>query len=276
MQMTDSGHLAAAPGTRRIGRVNGFWMNVLVFLAIYVFLRFGFGTVSQWIVGSQGPLPIPSRLLTMYLTLVVIALAVQIAVSDKSLREFREPLADILRGPRAAAAPSERVLRLALLAVLPVLAALFVYQQIVPKVASAAVSRQQHPTIPNAYAELENPFRSLPEADRRAAIQEGIVLYEMNCRPCHGTPADGLGPMAPGFRPRPIAFTDPGTIDTIIESYLVWRIEEGGLGLPSASTPWNSAMPPWKDELERDDIWKIIMAEYAISGKEPRVPEGGH
>jgi hypothetical protein len=33
-------------------------------------------------------------------------------------------------------------------------------------------------------------------------------------------------------------------------------------------------MPPWEDELEDDEIWRIILAEYAIAGREPRVPEG--
>jgi mono/diheme cytochrome c family protein len=265
--------------------VSGFWLYVLVFLLIYLFLRFGFGYVSQAIVGSEGPLPIPSRLLSMYLALVVIALAVQVAVDDKSLREFRDPLVAILRGPgtdgpgAVSGAPvttGARALRLALLAVMPLLAAFTVYQQLVPKVASAATSRQQHPALPSMYADIVNPFRALPDAERQAAIEEGVVLYEVNCRPCHGTPADGEGPMALGFRPRPIAFTDPGTIDTIIESYLVWRIKTGGLGLPSDSTPWNSAMPPWEGELTDDEIWKIIMAEYAISGKEPRLPEAAH
>ena len=32
-------------------------------------------------------------------------------------------------------------------------------------------------------------------------------------------------------------------------------------------------MPAWEDELGELDIWKIILAEYDLSGTEPRVPE---
>jgi hypothetical protein len=72
---------------------------------------------------------------------------------------------------------------------------------------------------------------------------------------------------------RPVDFTDPGTIATVVEAYPFWRITDGALGLPSIASPWNSAMPAWKDELEASDIWKIILAEYRISGTEPRQPE---
>ncbi|MCH7874549.1 MAG: hypothetical protein IH965_04545 [Gemmatimonadetes bacterium] len=60
-----------------------------------------------------------------------------------------------------------------------------------------------------------------------------------------------------------------------MESYPFWRIEEGAPGLPAIATPWNSAMPSWKDQLTSDEIWRIILAEYRISGREPRTPEGG-
>jgi hypothetical protein len=71
-----------------------------------------------------------------------------------------------------------------------------------------------------------------------------------------------------------VDFTDPGTIATVVEPYPFWRIKRGALGLPGMATPWHSAMPAWEDELEDDEIWRIIMAEYAIAGREPRVPEG--
>jgi hypothetical protein len=104
-------------------------------------------------------------------------------------------------------------------------------------------------------------------------IEEGRILYQKNCRPCHGTPAHGQGPMARGFRLRPADFTDPGTIATLVENYPFWRIQKGGIGLPNAATPWDSAMPRWEGELTDEEIWKIIMAEYQIAGKEPRKPE---
>jgi len=79
--------------------------------------------------------------------------------------------------------------------------------------------------------------------------------------------------MATGFRLRPANFRDPGTIATVVEAYAFWRIKEGGRGLPNESSPWDSAMPRWKDELPDDDIWKIVLAEYELADVEPRKPE---
>ena len=53
----------------------------------------------------------------------------------------------------------------------------------------------------------------------------------MNCRACHGDSVAGDGPMADGFKLRPINFTDNGTIETIVEGYTFWRVTNGGPGL---------------------------------------------
>lgn len=102
---------------------------------------------------------------------------------------------------------------------------------------------------------------------------EGRALYAMNCRPCHGDSVAGDGPMADGFKLRPINFTDNGTIETIVEGYTFWRVENGGIGLPTEATPWDSAMPEWKISLTKDERWKIIMAEYFLAQKTARIPE---
>ncbi|MCP4184532.1 MAG: hypothetical protein GY761_14660 [Hyphomicrobiales bacterium] len=103
---------------------------------------------------------------------------------------------------------------------------------------------------------------------------EGRALYAMNCRPCHGDSVAGDGPMADGFKLRPINFTDNGTIETIVEGYTFWRVTNGGPGLPTEATPWDSAMPEWKLSLSEDERWKIILAEYNLAQKTPRIPEG--
>lgn len=103
---------------------------------------------------------------------------------------------------------------------------------------------------------------------------EGRALYAMNCRPCHGDSVAGDGPMADGFKLRPIDFTDNGTIETIVEGYTFWRVANGGPGLPTEATPWDSAMPEWKLSLTEEQRWKIILAEYNLAQKTPRIPEG--
>ena len=102
---------------------------------------------------------------------------------------------------------------------------------------------------------------------------EGRALYAMNCRPCHGDSVAGDGPMADGFKLRPINFTDNGTIETIVEGYTFWRVANGGPGLPTEATPWDSARPIWKLNLSDEERWKIIMAEYDLAQKTPRIPE---
>ena len=102
---------------------------------------------------------------------------------------------------------------------------------------------------------------------------EGRALYAMNCRACHGDSVAGDGPMADGFKLRPINFTDNGTIETIVEGYTFWRVTNGGPGLPVEATPWDSAMPEWKLSLTEEQRWKIILAEYFLAQKTPRIPE---
>ena len=110
-------------------------------------------------------------------------------------------------------------------------------------------------------------------AYREVRLFEGRALYAMNCRPCHGDSATGDGPMADGFKLRPINFTDNGTIETIVEGYTFWRVATGGQALPTEATPWDSAMPQWDLNLSEDDRWRIIMAEYDLAEKTPRIPE---
>ena len=116
------------------------------------------------------------------------------------------------------------------------------------------------------------------ETARAALVEkhlfEGRALYAMNCRACHGDSVAGDGPMADGFKLRPINFTDNGTIETIVEGYTFWRVTNGGPGLPTEATPWDSAMPEWKLSLTEEERWKIILAEYDLAEKTPRIPEG--
>jgi mono/diheme cytochrome c family protein len=134
------------------------------------------------------------------------------------------------------------------------------------------------PTEPvqNFLAQIESDAVET-EVARAALLEknlfEGRALYAMNCRPCHGDSAGGDGPMADGFKLRPLNFTDNGTIETIVEGYTFWRVANGGRGLPVEATPWDSAMPQWKLNLTEEERWKIILAEYDLAEKTPRIPE---
>ena len=99
---------------------------------------------------------------------------------------------------------------------------------------------------------------------------EGRALYAINCLPCHGAGTAGDGPMARGWNLRPTNFTDKGTIETVVEGYIHWRVREGGRGLPVEGTPWDSAMPAWKGSLSDEEIWKVVAAEYDMAQKLPR------
>ncbi len=277
-------------------KVSLFWWTVLSLIVTYLLLKFGLSYLSMLIAGKEHPLPIPATAMIMFLILAFMAAAVYVTYSEENVRDFITPVVAFLRGPEASTPyfKFKKAVRGVVLAVIPLLVAGLVYDQAVPKVQSPTTLRIQHPTIPGAFEKLQNPFRTPSDDAVRAFmveanlnlslaegrklligkyIEEGVVLYQINCRPCHGTKAAGEGEMGRGFRLKPIDFTDPGTIATLVESYLFWRIKEGGPGLPPESTPWDSAMPIWREELKDEEIWKIIMAEYDTAGVEPRKPE---
>ncbi|MFQ5894444.1 MAG: c-type cytochrome, partial [Nitrospinota bacterium] len=264
-----------------------------VFAGSYLALRYAFPHLAQWVVDAKTPLPMPASALFMYMLLVLTGILVYAFSSEELKREFLGPILALLGSSEGG--PLLRGARWATFGVIPLLAAFVIYRGLAPASEPPVESRIQHPTIPKEYEKLQNPFRnppddhvrtflreakltglSLEEGRRRLvarSIREGRILYQKNCRPCHGTKADGEGPHARGFRLKPANFTDPGTIATLVEGYLFWRIKEGGIGLPVTASPWDSAMPRWKGDLTDEEIWKIILAEFDTAGVEPRRPE---
>ena len=100
--------------------------------------------------------------------------------------------------------------------------------------------------IPEQYDGLRNPHVNDP-----AQISAGEELYEANCASCHGITGEGDGPASGGLNPSPgnLAARHPSMSD----SYMYWRISEGGL-----MEPFNSIMPGWKGLLDEESIWQII------------------
>lgn len=272
-------------------RLSLFWYAVITMVIVYIIVKVVIPRISMWIIHWPEPLIVPSALTVIYLLLALIGLATYITMSEENMGEFIAPIRAFLRGDGGVPGP----VRLVVLALVPLLVGWLTFDRLAPKIQSATGIRIQHPTIPGQYEKLINPFRdpseelvksfiekenlgSIPIEEGRTkmaqkVMTEGRGLYQRNCRPCHGSKADGNGPMGLGFRLKPANFRDPGTIPTVVEAYVFWRIKEGGRGLPNESTPWDSVMPRWKDELTDNDIWKIILAEYNTADVEPRKPE---
>ncbi len=257
-------------------RLNLFWTVVITVLGAYALLQFGVPYASMVIAGRSNPLPVPGALLGIYLGLILVGVFAYLAADEARLREFLEPVESLLRGPESTRTTRGRVFGVArwgVLLAVPLGVGWVVYSRTAPSSTPPTALRIQHPTIPFEYEKLTNPFRKPDGTVDPAVIEEGRVLFQVNCRPCHGTPADGDGPMAYGLRLKPANFRSEDTIATVIEAYAFWRIKEGGIGLPVEGSPWDSAMPAWKDELTDEQIWKIIAAEYDTAGVEPRRPE---
>lgn len=273
-------------------RLSIFWYAVITMGVVYLIVKIGIPYVSMWITGWPNPLVVPTALTIVYMLMAMVGLGIYITMSEEKMEEFLTPIRGFLRGGQSGPAA---LARLGVLALIPLLVGWVAYDRMAPKAQSPTGIRIQHPTIPGQFSNLVNPYRepseemvaqfvaeqglqglSTDEAREQLivhAMAEGRGLFQRNCRPCHGSKADGNGPMAFGFRLRPANFRDPGTIATVVEAFDFWRIKTGGRGLPNVSTPWDSAMPRWQDELTDDQIWKIIMAEYDTADVLPRKPE---
>lgn len=229
---------------------------VIILLAIYVFLEFVMPLFTA---------PLPASLIYLYLALTLAGILLYATMSGGMAEEFLDPIGRFLAGDvQAGAAKTARALVLVLF---PFLVGWQTYSTLAPSDMPPAENRTIHPAPPGEFVGLANP---LPRTQEN--IVQGQGRYFSLCFPCHGA-FDGKGPAAPGFNPPPANFKDPGTIAQLQESYLFWRIKKGGVGLPVEGMPWKSAMPRWEFELSDEEIWKIIMGEYAGAGQEPRTWE---
>ena len=247
----------------------------LFFKAIFPGFRIGTGEdawvgtgIAMLATGRDLPLPVPSAAFAMYMAATTVGLLIAVSSNDTWLTHATRPIISFLRGDRG----SSRLRLGVLYGILPLGVASIVLSGYVPRAAAPVESRQAHPSI-SYDADAVNPFRDGTQVDPEA-VKTGRELFAKNCRPCHGMRADGVGPMARGFRLRPANFHDPGTIATLVEPYAKQRVMDGGVGLPPNGSPWDSAMPRWKDDLTEEEIWMILLAEYEISGVNPRIPEG--
>lgn len=100
--------------------------------------------------------------------------------------------------------------------------------------------------ISSEYASKKNPLQLTT-----ANIEAGKKLYGQNCAQCHGPTGLGDGQAGKALNPRPANVAAASKMPMASDSYLYWTIAEGG-------TPIGTAMPPFRDTLKAEDIWKII------------------
>jgi len=249
--------------------------SLLLSAAVLAFLVLVFPHLAQWIVGSDRSLPVPRTLLIWYLLLLATAIGVYVTSDSATMAEFIAPL----RAAVVGGSPTwQRIALAALAGALPLGLGALVFIGSVPPSAPPALIRQQHPGMSSEsaapYVGANNPFRKLRGAERDEALVRGRGLYARHCAVCHGGKHDGAGLAARGMRLRPVNFRDPGTIATLVEDAVFWRVNEGWVGLPTNATPWDSAMPRWHDDVEEDDLWRIVLSEFEDAAVAPRIPEG--
>jgi mono/diheme cytochrome c family protein len=237
-----------------------FTQAVGIFVLAFVVLRFGIRPPAPWSV------------LRLYMTIIAMALLVFVSSDRDSWRDFVRPIRLTLTDPRY------RILRTALVIVIPLLLGYYAYTQAAARPQAPPELRAVHPAPPDSLqfrgkeiniSGVENPLRK-DTANYAKHVAAGRDTYVRNCVYCHGDNLDGQGHFAYGFNPPPANFQDKGTIAMLQEAYLFWRIAKGGPGLPKESAPWNSVMPRWEERLTEEQIWQVIMFLYDFTEQKPR------
>lgn len=257
-----------------------FWQAALVLVVAFLLFEFGIAYLPP-LLGVRSA-PVPQSVVLQYMATVLVAVLLYVSAEEERWRAFKAPLHALL------VEPDRRILRAALLVMLPLLVGFATLLRVRPSVAAPPTLRSVHPAPPSTIAfqgrtitlaGLENPLRAGGVSDEEREL--GQRVYYENCMPCHGDHLEGDGHYAHGFNPQPLSFTDAGTIAQLTESFVFWRIAKGGPGLPREGAPWSSAMPAWEDFLSEEEIWAVTLYIYEQAGRTPRTwevaaAEGGH
>lgn len=241
-----------------------FYIAITLWIAILAVLKFGVRP------------PMPTSVLTIYMTLSSIAITLFVAADEARLQAFLAPLRAVFEGR------APKAVQLVVLTAMPLLVGGGAWLRTAPSWDAPFEPRVVHPEPPSAFslhgkrmepASLKNPLRTAHEKDPTQLAKltaQGKTIYYQNCFFCHGDALGGDGHFANAFSPIPANFRDVGTISMLQESYVFWRISTGGPGLPKGATPWNSAMPVWQNFLTEDEIWSAVLYIYEGSGSTPR------
>ncbi len=100
--------------------------------------------------------------------------------------------------------------------------------------------------VPKSYEGVKSTVPPGPQT-----ISAGNKLFTEHCAVCHGR--DGMGDGEPGraVSPSPALLAYMIRRPIAVDEYLIWAISDGG-------KQFDSEMPVFKDNLSRDDIWRII------------------
>jgi mono/diheme cytochrome c family protein len=125
-----------------------------------------------------------------------------------------------------------------------------------------------HVPAPLTYADAHVPLGIWTDP---AMIERGKGIYATRCAICHGDSGDGKGPAGAALPLKPSDFRDKAGVAEMRDNYWFWRISEGGQVEPFKGK--GSAMPPWKGQLSREDIWAVMAYQHTFSGhRGPHVP----
>lgn len=112
-----------------------------------------------------------------------------------------------------------------------------------------------HEGIPEPYVGARNPLS--PDTE---TIDAGRVLYQENCASCHGPTGLGDGEAGQALNPSPALLAYMIQMPMAVDEYLLWSISDGGAA-------FETAMPAFKEVLDENEIWKIII--YMRAGFPP-------
>ncbi len=126
---------------------------------------------------------------------------------------------------------------------------------------NGSMMARHHATIPAAYAELTSPVLA-----NEKSLARGAEIYSANCVACHGDGGMGDGPAATNLDPAPAPIAHTSLM--LEDSYLFWRISEGGV-----ADPFNSAMPVFQTILDEQARWDVINYVRAIGSGQVTPPQ---
>jgi len=247
---------------------HAFWQAVALTVLSYVIFAWGIPALKYIGIPSA---PVPKSVVIEFMAIALTGILIFVSENESRWTEFKQPIEATLLDD------DKRLLRGGFLVAIPLLVGYVTYGMVRPRVDAGTGFRAIHPAPPGSITfrgkamqitGLENPLRK--EGNLADHVKEGRRVFYQNCLPCHGDRIDGQGHFAHGFSPTPLAFDDPGNLPQLAESFVFWRIAQGGPGLPKEGTPWNSAMPVWENFLTEQEIWSVIIYLYDHSGFQPR------